>query len=64
MTERSREMAAAKKTGDAAKKTVTRRRKKVTPEMIEERAYMISLGETAGSPLDNWLAAERELLGA
>jgi hypothetical protein len=46
------------------KKPATRRRRKVTHEMIETRAYMISLGDQAGSPLDNWLAAERELLAA
>jgi hypothetical protein len=55
---------ASKKTESAAapaKKTVTRRRRKVTHEMIEHRAYEISLGEGAGSPFDNWLVAEREL---
>ena len=57
-------MTAGKKTAESVKKTVSRRRKKVTHEMIEFRAYMISLTERAGSPLENWLAAERELLGA
>ena len=56
---------ATKKTESAApepaKKTVARRRRKVTHEMIEQRAYEISLGEGAGSPFDNWLVAEREL---
>jgi hypothetical protein len=61
-------MAPAKKTAAAAeeapKKPVTRRRRKVTHEMIENRAYMISLTDGAGSPVDNWLAAERELKAA
>jgi hypothetical protein len=42
------------------RKTVARRRK-VTHELIEQRAYELSLGESAGSPFDNWLIAEREL---
>jgi hypothetical protein len=57
-------MPAAKKTGTAAtpaKKTIVRRRRKVTEEMIRERAYFISIG-AGGSALDHWLAAERELL--
>jgi hypothetical protein len=60
-------MAPAKKTAAEAetpKKPVTRRRRKVTHEMIETRAYMISLSHEAGSPVDNWLAAERELKAA
>jgi hypothetical protein len=62
-------MAATKKSpaaaaADTAKRPVTRRRRKVTHEMIETRAYMISLTDQAGSPVDNWLAAERELLAA
>jgi Protein of unknown function (DUF2934) len=47
----------------AKKKPIVRRRKKVTHEMIQERAYLIALSDTGGSPLDNWLTAERELLG-
>jgi hypothetical protein len=58
-------VAATKKAKAAAeKKPIVRRRKKatVTHEMIQERAYHLALaGE--GSPLDHWLAAERELLG-
>jgi len=57
-------MPAAKKTAAEAapaKKTIIRRRRKVTEEMIRERAYFISIGDH-GSPLDHWLAAERELL--
>ena len=60
-------MAPAKKTAaevETPKKSVTRRRRKVTHEMIETRAYMISLTDEAGSPVDNWLAAERELKAA
>jgi len=55
---------AAKKAATAAttvKKTVVRRRRKVSEEMIRERAYFISMGGN-GSPLDHWIAAERELL--
>jgi len=60
-------MAPAKKTAaeaETAKKPVTRRRRKVTHEMIETRAYMISLTDEAGSPIDNWLTAEAELKAA
>jgi len=56
-----------KKTAAAAAETVkkpaARRRRKVTHEMIELRAYMLSL-EAPGTPLDNWLTAERELTAA
>jgi len=57
---------AAKKTAvptaTAKKTTIVRRRKRtVTEEMIRERAYFISITDV-GSPLDHWLAAERELL--
>jgi len=45
------------------KKPLVRRRKKVTHEMIQERAYLIALSDTGASPVDNWLTAERELLG-
>jgi hypothetical protein len=44
-----------------AKKPIVRRRKKVTHEMIEERAYHIAIAGDGGSPMDHWLAAEREL---
>ena len=56
-------MAAKKTTGAAApvKKTIARRRKRtVTEEMIRERAYFISMSDD-GSPVEHWLAAEREL---
>ena len=43
------------------KKTIVRRRRKVTEEMVRERAYFNSMNES-GSPVDHWLAAERELL--
>jgi hypothetical protein len=53
------------KTEEAPKKTVVRRRRpKVTQEMIRERAYMIAISGHGGSPLDHWVAAERELVGA
>jgi len=44
--------------------TVTRRRKKpiVTADQIAERAYFLHLAGGA-DPLQNWLAAERELVG-
>ena len=48
---------------ETVKKPAPRRRRKVTREMIETRAYHISLGEHAGSPEENWFTAERELLG-
>ena len=48
-------------TSTPAKKTVARRRRRtVTEEMVRERAYYLSITET-GSPVDHWLAAEREL---
>jgi hypothetical protein len=37
-------------------------REKVTWERIAERAYLISESEEAGSDVENWLRAERELL--
>jgi hypothetical protein len=43
-----------------AKKPARRRRRTVTEEMVRERAYFISISES-GSPVDHWLAAEREL---
>jgi hypothetical protein len=48
-------------TETTAKRTLVRRRRKVTEEMIRERAYFNSM-QAYGSPLDHWLAAERELL--
>ena len=53
----------------AQAKTRTRKRGKADPgarvtwEMIAERAYQISLSSEAGDEMDNWLRAERELLG-
>jgi hypothetical protein len=58
---------AAKKTAAAAAATpakkpiVRRRRRGVSEEMIRERAYFISMTDS-GSPVEHWLAAERELL--
>jgi hypothetical protein len=57
---------AAKKTAagaaTSAKKPIVRRRRRVvTEEMIRERAYFISMTDS-GSPVEHWLAAERELL--
>jgi len=54
----------AKKTAGAAapatKTTARRRKTDVTEQMIRERAYYLSISE-GGSPVDHWLAAEREL---
>ena len=49
-------------TSTPAKKPIVRRRRRrtVTEEMVRERAYFISIRE-GGSPVDHWLAAEREL---
>jgi homoserine kinase len=61
------ELAPRKSTTSAAEKVVrkptVRRRKKVTHEMIQERAYHIAISGSGGSPLDHWLTAEHELLG-
>ena len=57
-------MAAKKSTASStpAKKPIVRRRRRtVTEEMVRERAYYLSITEN-GSPVDHWLAAERELL--
>jgi len=57
-------MAAKKSTATStpAKKPIVRRRRRtVTEEMVRERAYFLSISEN-GSPVDHWLAAERELL--
>ena len=51
----------AEATDSKPKKTTIRRSRKITEEMIRDRAYYISLYES-GSPLEHWLAAERELL--
>ena len=55
-------MAARKTESKAEGKKPARRRRKVTHEMIEERAYFLALEGADGSPFDHWLAAERELL--
>lgn len=48
-------------TSTPAKKPIVRRRRRtVTEEMVRERAYFISISE-GGSPVEHWLAAEREL---
>jgi hypothetical protein len=39
-------------------------RGEVTREMIAQRAHEIAHSGTGGSDLDNWLRAERELLGS
>ena len=61
------ELAPRKSTTSTAEKVVrkptVRRRKKVTHEMIQERAYHIAISGSGGSPLDHWLTAEHELLG-
>ena len=50
-------------TAAVAKKPAVRRRRKVTEEMIRDHAYFRSM-TTSGSPLEHWLAAERELTHA
>ena len=67
MPKKATEAAAIKK--PAAKRTVTRRTKKVEAiqpielnwDDVATRAFFIHL-ETGGDPLDNWLRAERELV--
>ena len=67
MPRKATEAAATKK--PAARRTVTRRTKKVeatepivlTWEHVATRAYYIHL-EEGGSPDENWLRAERELV--
>jgi hypothetical protein len=62
---------AAATTKPAAKRTVTRRTKKVEArepivlvrEHVARRAYYIHL-EEGGDPVENWLRAERELIAA
>jgi hypothetical protein len=46
-----------------ARKSRTRDRE-ILPSDVAERAYAISQGETAGSPEENWLRAEQELLAS
>ncbi len=66
MPRKTTEAAATKE--PAAKKTITRRRKKTDAivlswEHVAERAYYIHLDE-GGDPVDNWLRAEQELIAA
>ena len=69
MPRKAAEAAATKKPAAAAKRTVTRRTKKVeatepimlTWEHVATRAYYIHL-EEGGDPTENWLRAERELI--
>ena len=69
MPRKATEAAATKK--PAAKRTVTRRTRKVGAsepivlswEHVATRAYYIHL-EEGGDPLENWLRAERELIAA
>jgi hypothetical protein len=51
--------------GGTSKKPARARRTRartVSPDGIAERAYAISLSESCGSPEENWLRAEQELL--
>jgi Protein of unknown function (DUF2934) len=41
-----------------------KRDRQIFPSDIAERAYAISQGESAGSPEENWLRAEQELLAS
>jgi hypothetical protein len=38
------------------------REREILPSEVAERAYSISQSESAGSPEENWLRAEQELL--
>jgi hypothetical protein len=40
------------------------RDREILPSDVAERAYSISQSETAGSPEENWLRAEQELLAS
>jgi hypothetical protein len=40
------------------------RDREVLPSDVAERAYSISQSESAGSPEENWLRAEQELLAS
>jgi hypothetical protein len=51
-----------KVTGSPAAKGVVQKRE-VTREMISKRAHEIAHSGHGGSDLDNWLRAERELMG-
>ena len=67
MPKKATEAAATKKPA-AKKTTTTRRARTATPvvlqwEYVATRAYYIHL-EEGGSPTENWLRAERELLAA
>lgn len=68
MPRKATEAAATTKKPAAKKTTTTRRTRKTTPvvlqwEYVATRAYYIHL-EEGGSPTENWLRAERELLAA
>lgn len=68
MPKKATEAAATPKKPAAKKTTTTRRTRKTTPvvfdwEYVATRAYYIHL-EEGGSPTENWLRAERELLAA
>ncbi|HEY1479788.1 MAG TPA: hypothetical protein VGF46_07140 [Gaiellales bacterium] len=57
--------APASSAATAAKKPTRARRRsagEITAALIAERAYEISLSEACGSPEENWLRAEQELL--
>lgn len=45
----------------SARKSLARERE-LHPSEVAERAYSISQSESAGSPEENWLRAEQELL--
>jgi hypothetical protein len=54
------------RTSDTAEKKPVRtprtRKKEISAAGIAERAYAISQSESGGSPEENWLRAEQELL--
>jgi hypothetical protein len=58
---------AGDETGAARKKPVRKpraRAREIQPAAVAERAYFLSLSETAASPEENWLRAEQELLAS
>jgi hypothetical protein len=60
--------ASADDAAPAAKTTPARkprtRVRKVTPDEVALRAYLMSLSEPGASPEENWLRAEQELLAS
>jgi hypothetical protein len=65
MSERQAPVSAGEQNAAATKKSARKSRardREILPSDVAERAYAISQGEEAGSPEENWLRAEQELL--